>query len=98
MKRLLLLPLLVLAATATPASAAVRDCRLVVSETQSITSVRDMSCKAAKRDLKGYSGFIKRKFRTPGGFRCKRVAGIAISGEWRCAHRDGRAYRFTFGD
>ena len=98
MKRLLLLPLLAAAATATPAAAAVKDCRALVSDGTSITSVRDMSCKAAKRDLKGYDGSFKRRFSTPGGFKCKRVAGIAISGEWRCAHADGRAYRFTFGD
>src|SRR4051794_26218176 len=97
MRRLVLLTLLVPAATAAPASAAVHDCSLVASATQVISSVRNMTCKAAKRDLNGYRGSIKRRFTTPGGFRCTRVSGGRLGGQWRCVD-GGRAYRFEFGD
>lgn len=96
--RLALLPVLAAVAfPAAPASAAVHGCSLTASETQVITSVRNMGCRAAKRDLNAYRGFIKKSFKTPGGFRCTRVSGGRLGGEWRCV-KAKRAYRFAFGD
>ena len=62
-----------------------------------ISSARNMTCRKAKRDLKRTKKPIKRKFRTHGGFRCKRVSGTELGGQWRCVKRH-RAYRFEFGD
>ena len=80
------------------ASAKVRDCRIVLNATTTISSARNMTCRAAKRDLKAYKGPIyKRHFVTPGGFHCRRVSGSALGGQTRCA-KDLKAYRFEFGD
>ncbi|HSD79992.1 MAG TPA: hypothetical protein VLB47_05000 [Solirubrobacteraceae bacterium] len=62
-----------------------------------ISSARNMSCGAAARDMRRYRRPISRAFRTPGGFRCRRVSGMALGGQWRCV-RGVRAYRFEFGD
>jgi hypothetical protein len=62
-----------------------------------ISSARNMSCRAARRELRRYKGPIDRRFRTPGGFRCHRVSGGALGGQWRCV-RGTRAFRFEFGD
>ena len=56
-----------------------------------------MTCRAAMRDMRRYRGNIRRVFRTPGGFRCARVSGGTLGGQWRCVDRP-RAYRFEFGD
>jgi hypothetical protein len=61
-----------------------------------VSSARNMTCRAAARDIRGH-GSISRRFTTRGGFRCVRVSGTAVGGQWRCA-RDTRAYRFEFGD
>jgi hypothetical protein len=62
-----------------------------------ITSARNMTCGAAKHDMRRYHGAIYRHFTTPGGFRCSRVSGGSLGGQWRCVRR-ARAYRFDFGD
>jgi hypothetical protein len=62
-----------------------------------ISSARDMTCRAAVREMRSCRGNISRRFRTPGGFRCSRVSGGPLGGQWRCA-RAPRAFRFEFGD
>ena len=92
-------------AAAAPASAdaairtdVVRDCDTYASYPNVlISSVRNMRCRAARRDMRRYDGAIFRRFSTPGGFRCRRVSGTSLGGQWRCVKGD-RAYRFEFGD
>src|SRR3954470_15830476 len=80
------------------AEAKVRDCHAWASYPNVlISSARNMSCRAAKRDMRRYDRAIYRRFTTPGGFRCVRVSGGSLGGQWRCA-RGSRAYRFDFGD
>jgi hypothetical protein len=62
-----------------------------------VSSARNMTCTAAKRELRRYRGSISRRFRTPGGFACYRVSGNRLAGQWRCV-RGGRAFRFEFSD
>jgi hypothetical protein len=62
-----------------------------------ISSARNMTCRRAARDMRRYRGSIKRRFRTPGGFRCTQQSGVPEGGQWRCVKRH-RAYRFEFGD
>ncbi len=57
----------------------------------------NMTCQAAKRDMKRHKKGISRTFRTPGGFRCRRVSGGELGGRWRCV-KGAKAYRFEFGD
>jgi hypothetical protein len=78
-------------------SARVVSCHRPVSATQTITSARAMSCRAAARDLHRTRKPVGRRFRTHGGFTCRRVSGGELGGEWRCV-RGKRAYRFEFGD
>jgi hypothetical protein len=99
--RAALMPMIVLLlAAAAPSGAApsrVRDCAAKVDFNLEISSARDMSCRAAKRDLRRHKGSIGFRFRTPGGFRCMRVSGTSLGGQWRCV-KGHRAYRFEFGD
>ena len=81
----------------TDASAAVRDCHSSTSDNAYVSSARNMTCRAARRDLRRYRGSIKRHFTTPGGFRCGRVSGDRLGGQWRCV-KGAKAYRFEFGD
>jgi hypothetical protein len=92
-----LLALPAAAADAGTSAAKVRSCNASVDFNLKISSARNMTCKAAKREQKSYKGSIGRKFDTPGGFHCKRVSGSAEGGQWRC-HKGKRAYRFEFGD
>jgi LppP/LprE lipoprotein len=62
-----------------------------------VSSARNMTCRAAARDIRRTRKGISRRFRTAGGFRCSRVSGGALGGQWRCV-RGRRAYRFEFGD
>ena len=76
----------------------VRDCRTwVYYPNLYISSVRNMSCRAARREMRRYRRPIYRRFRTPGGFRCLRVSGGRFGGQWRCV-KGARAFRFEFGD
>jgi hypothetical protein len=76
----------------------VRDCHTWASYPNVlISSVRNMGCKRAARDMRRYQGPIYTKFKTPGGFRCKRVSGVPEGGQWRCV-KNHKAYRFEFGD
>jgi hypothetical protein len=94
----LLAALAVPAGTASPAPAAVRDCHtFAYYPNVLISSARNMTCAAARRDLKRHRKGISRTFRTPGGFRCTRVSGGELGGQWRCA-KGAKAYRFEFGD
>jgi len=78
--------------------AQVVDCNVYASFPNiKISSARNLSCRAAARDMRSYRGNIHRRFRTPGGFVCERVAGGRLGGQWRCV-RDTAAYRFEFGD
>ena len=89
------------AAAAAPATAAgdrVIDCHAWAPYPNLlVSSARNMTCRAAARDIRGHSGDISRRFTTPGGFRCVRVSGIPVSGQWRCT-KGTLAYRFEFGD
>ena len=49
-----------------------------------ISSARNMFCRTARRDLRRHRAPIGFRFRTPGGFSCKRVSGNALGGQWRC--------------
>jgi hypothetical protein len=62
-----------------------------------VSSARNMTCTAAKRELRRYHGSIARRFRTPGGFACYRVSGNRLAGQWRCV-RGTKAFRFEFSD
>ena len=91
---------LVLLATAAPSGAAplrLRDCAAKADFNLEISSARNMRCRTAKRDLRRHHGSIGFRFRTPGGFRCTRVAGNALAGQWRCV-KGRKAYRFEFSD
>ena len=80
------------------APAAVVDCSVFAHYPNvKITSARNMTCAAAARDMRRYRRPIFRRFRTPGGFRCVRVSGFELGGQWRCVN-GARAYRFDFGD
>jgi len=86
------------AGSAAGAADAVRDCHLFVRYPNTlISSVRNMTCRAAQREMRRYRGSIHRRFRTPGGFRCGRVSGGPLGGQWRCV-RGAQAFRFEFGD
>jgi hypothetical protein len=82
-----------------PARAArVRDCHAwVYYPNLYVSSVRNMSCRSAKREMRRYRRPIYRRFRTPGGFQCYRVSGTRLGGQWRC-RKGARAFRFEFGD
>jgi hypothetical protein len=56
-----------------------------------------MFCRTARRDLRRHQAPIAFRFRTPGGFRCMRVSGNALAGQWRCV-KGRKAYRFEFSD
>jgi hypothetical protein len=76
----------------------VRDCHTwVYYPNLYISSVRNMSCRRAKREMRRYRRPIHRRFRTPGGFHCYRVSGTSLGGQWRC-RKGARAFRFEFGD
>jgi hypothetical protein len=79
------------------AEAARRHCNVQAYETVTITSARNMTCRAAKRDLRASKDVTRRRFTSAGGFHCKRIRGGTLAGEWRCV-RGSRAYRYAFGD
>ena len=91
----LLLVVAVLGATAPAAGA--RSCSTKVDYNLEIEAARNMSCRDAARELKRYKRSISRTFSTPGGFRCSRVSGGRLGGDWRCV-KGSRAFRFEFGD
>jgi hypothetical protein len=78
-------------------SARVLTCHAHADFNVEVTSARNMTCKAAARDIRAYRGSIKTRFRTPGGFACTRVAGERLEGRWRCV-KGVKAYRFEFSD
>jgi hypothetical protein len=87
-------------ATAAPTAraAGVRDCHTWAHYPNVlISSVRNMRCKQAARDMRRYKGGISERFTTPGGFGCVQQSGMALGGQWRCV-RGKKAYRFEFGD
>jgi hypothetical protein len=80
-----------------PASAFVRDCaRPQTFSNVVVSSVRNMSCSAARTVMRRHNRPISRSFVTS-GFRCTRVSGGALGGQWRCV-RGVQAFRFEFGD
>jgi hypothetical protein len=85
------------AARGTAQEARVVGCHAHADFNLLISSARNMSCRKAKRELRRYRGSIARRFRTPGGFRCHRVSGNRLAGQWRCV-RSSRAFRFEFSD
>lgn len=91
---------IVLASSAGTAGAGQRGvvgCHYAVDFNLVVSSARNMSCRAAGRELRRYKKSISRRFRTPGGFVCSRVSGGTFGGQWRCV-RGGQAFRFEFGD
>ena len=87
------------AAERTARTAAVRDCRHWVSYPNLyISSVRNMSCRTARGEMRRFRRPISYRFTTPyRRFRCRRVSGQALGGQWRCV-RGTRAFRCEFGD
>jgi hypothetical protein len=76
----------------------VRDCNTWVwYPNVKISSSRNMTCGAARREMRRYRGSIARRFSTPGGFYCYRVSGGSLGGQRRCV-RGVQALRFEFGD
>ena len=86
-----------ISATVRRATSRVRDCAAKADFNLEISSARNMSCRSAKRDLRRHKGSIGFRFGTPGGFRCTRVSGSALAGQWRCV-KGRKAYRFEFSD
>jgi hypothetical protein len=102
MLRLVLVVGLAAAALGVPSAAArsvgVVDCHVFAHyPNMLITSARNMTCRAAAREMRRYRGSIHPRFRTPGGFGCYRVSGGRLGGQWRCV-RGKQAFRFDFGD
>ena len=96
----LLLTTSLLLGPAVPADAAptrLRACDTRADFNLHISSARNMFCRTARRDLRRHRAPIAFRFRTPGGFRCMRVSGNALAGQWRCVKRR-KAYRFEFSD
>ena len=90
----------VLLGAAVPAEAApmkLRDCNTRADFNLLISSARNMFCRTARRDLRRHRAPIAFRFRTPGNFRCMRVSGNALAGQWRCV-KGRKAYRFEFSD
>jgi hypothetical protein len=90
----------VLLGAAMPADAAptkLRDCNTRADFNLLISSARNMFCRTARRDLRRHRAPIAFSFRTPGNFRCTRVSGNALAGQWRCV-KGRKAYRFEFSD
>jgi hypothetical protein len=90
----------VLLGSAAPSEAAparLRSCSTRADFNLLISSVRNMFCRTAKRDLRRNRSPIGFRFRTPGGFNCMRVSGNALAGQWRCV-KGRKAYRFEFSD
>lgn len=86
------------AAVPSAAQARVVDCDVFAYYPNiKITSARNMTCKQAAREMRRHKRPITRTFKTPGGFRCTRVSGGELGGQWRCV-RGGKAFRFDFGD
>jgi hypothetical protein len=82
---------------ASSAEAKVHTCHPSSSDNVQVSSARNMKCKTARKDIRSYHGSIKKHFTTPGGFRCHRVSGNRLAGQWRCV-KGRRAYRFDFAD
>ena len=100
--RRVLAPIALIAALAAlaPATAAARvvDCATWVHYPNTkISSARNMSCRGARNEMRRYRSSIKRRFTTPGRFRCARVSGGALGGQWRCVN-GSRAFRLEVGD
>ena len=96
----LLTTVVVLLGCTAPAEAAplrLRSCDTRADFNLHISSARNMFCRTARRDLRRHVGSISFSFRTPGGFRCTRVSGNALVGQWRCV-KGRKAYRFEFSD
>ena len=92
-----LLGALIALTLAAPASARVIDCNAAADFHVIITSARNMSCGAAKFDMRRYRSSIRKRFTTPKGFTCNRISGGTFGGTWRCV-KGAQAYRFDFGD
>jgi len=90
----------VLLGAGVPAEAApakLRQCDTRADFNLHISSARNMFCRTARRDLRRHRAPIAFRFRTPGNFRCMRVSGNALAGQWRCV-KGNKAYRFEFAD
>ena len=96
----LAMAVVVLLGSAAPSGATptrLRDCATRPDFNLLISSARNMFCRTARRDLRRHQAPIAFRFRTPGGFRCMRVSGNPLAGQWRCV-KGRKAYRFEFSD
>jgi hypothetical protein len=72
-----------------------KKCSTKVTKHVKVVQVNNIKCRGAKRVIGRYHGSIKRKFKAPSGFRCKRVKGKATNGVWRCASST-KAFKFKY--
>jgi hypothetical protein len=86
-----------LAVGASAAPSRVRGCNGKVDFNVVISSARNMSCRNAVLEIKRYHSSFKYRFTTPHHFRCRRVSGNPLGGQWRCVRRS-KAFRVEFGD
>lgn len=85
------------AAGVTATAAALHYCHHRADFNLLISSARNMSCRSAQREMRRYRRSIGYRFATRGGFRCRRVSGTRLGGQWRCV-KGRMAFRFEFGD
>ncbi len=81
------------------ASAEVHDCNHWVHyPNMKISSARNMSCRRARGEMRCDPQPTRYRFTTRcRRFRCVRVSGMPLGGQWRCT-KGRRAFRFEFGD
>jgi hypothetical protein len=72
-----------------------KKCSTKVNSHLKVVQANNIKCRGAKRVIGRYHGSIKRKFKAPSGFRCKRVKGKATNGVWRCASST-KAFKFKY--
>ena len=73
-------------------------CQTEVSFNIHISSAKGLTCEQAHEELLKGLKSISRVFKTDGGYRCKRVSGSRLAGQWRCTKGKSRAFRFEFSD
>jgi hypothetical protein len=79
-------------------SAGRHKCHTYAYETVYVFAARNMSCRAAKRDIRRSGNKVAtRRYRSARGFRCKRYKGGELAGLWRC-RKGRRLYRYSFSD
>jgi hypothetical protein len=72
-----------------------KKCSTKVTSHLKVIKVNNVKCRGAKRVIGRYHGSIKRKFKAPSGFSCKRIKGKPTNGVWSCS-TSTRAFRFKY--